>query len=58
MNYENCLKDMFESIPDYIKIIFLLFLIENDVDTLEECGFLKSNVQNLGLEEKNFIGTE
>ena len=34
-------KDLFESTPDYKKIVLLMFLIENDVDYLYECGFLK-----------------
>ena len=29
----------FESIPDYRKIILIIFLIKNGVDILEECGF-------------------
>ena len=30
---------MFESIPDYRKIVLLVFLIKNDVNFLYECGF-------------------
>ena len=42
MNHVNNFKDLFESIPDYRKIV-LLFLIKNDVDSLNESGFLKKN---------------
>ena len=44
MNY---LKNLFESIPDYRKILFLLFLIKNDVDLLTECGYLKNDNNSL-----------
>ena len=30
MNISNSLKDMFESIEDYGKIVLLIFLIQND----------------------------
>ena len=33
-------KDFFESIPDYRKIVLLMFLIKNDND-LTECRFFK-----------------
>ena len=32
-------RDSFESIPDYRKIDFLVFLIKNDNGLLTECGF-------------------
>ena len=35
---------MFESIPEYRKIVLLLFLIKNDSDLLKECGVLKSDI--------------
>ena len=31
-------KDLFESILDYREIVLLVFLIENDVDLIIECG--------------------
>ena len=34
---------MFESIPDYRKIVLLKFLIQNDDDSLKECGFFMSD---------------
>ena len=39
MNYENSFKDIFESIPDYRKIVLLIFLIQNDKKFLKEIGF-------------------
>ena len=39
--------DLFESIADYKKIVFLLFLIKNDVNFLYECGFLKGDINFL-----------
>ena len=41
MNNVNYFKDLFESIPDYKKIVLLLFLIKNDVNFSYECGSLK-----------------
>ena len=39
-----CFRDFFESIPDYKKIVLLMFSIENDVNFLYECGFLKGDI--------------
>ena len=50
---ENYFKDLFESIPDFRKIVLLIFLIENDADLLQECGFLKSDINRLILKCKN-----
>ena len=52
MNYENYFKDLFESIPDYRKIVFLILLIQNDQYLSKECGFLKIDVHRLSLEFK------
>ena len=41
MVHVNYFEDLFESIPDYRKIILLMCLIENDVDLLTECGLTK-----------------
>ena len=46
MKYENYFKDMFESIPDYRKLVLLVFLVKNDVDLLKEYGFLNINRLN------------
>ena len=53
MNHVNYFKDLFESIPDYRKI--LMFSIKNDADLLNECGFLKSDFNSLCLEYKFVI---
>ena len=47
MNNVNYFEDLFESIPDYRKIVILMFLINNDVNLLYECGFLKGEIHNL-----------
>ena len=52
MNYENLFKDMFDSILDYRKIVFLVFLIKIDTDLLKQCGFLKSDINRLDEEFK------
>ena len=44
MNNVNFFTDLFDSIPDYKKIILLLFFIKNDVNFLYECGFLKGDI--------------
>ena len=41
MDHVNLNKDLFESIPKYREIVLLMFLIKNDVNFLNECGFLK-----------------
>ena len=48
-------KDLFESIPDYKKIVLLMFLIKNDVNFLNECGFLKGDINFLYKEFKNIL---
>ena len=47
MNNVNYFKDLFESIPDYEKIVLLMFLIKNDVKFLYEGGFLKGDINFL-----------
>ena len=44
MNYENIFKELFESIPDYKKIVLLIFLIQNDKKLLKEIGFTKIDI--------------
>ena len=55
MNNTNYFKGLFESIPDYRKIVFLLFLIKNDKDLLREVGFSEREINRLNLEFKNFL---
>ena len=46
-------KELFESIPDYKKIVLLVFLSKNDVNFLYECGFSKGDINFLYKEFKN-----
>ena len=39
--------ELFQSIPDYRKIVLLMFLIRNDVNLLNESGFLKGDIHYL-----------
>ena len=55
MNIVNYFKDLFESIPDYKKIVLLIFLIKNDVNFLYECGFLKGDINFLYKEFKKIL---
>ena len=43
MNYVTYFKNLFKSIPDYKKIVLLIFLIKID-DLLTECGFVKNRM--------------
>ena len=54
MHHGNYFKDLFDTIPDYRKIVLLLFLIENDVDLLTEIGLLKHDINRVCVEFKNF----
>ena len=55
MNNSNSFKDIFESIPDYRKIVLLKFLIQNDKNLLNEIGFSKADINRLILEFKNIL---
>ena len=55
MNNVNYFKEIFESIPDYKKIVLLIFLIKSDVNFLYECGFLKSDINFLYKEFRNIL---
>ena len=48
-------KDLFESIPDYRKIVLLIFLIQNDKNLLKEIGFGKNDINLLNLEFKTIL---
>ena len=41
MNFENFFKDIFESIPDYRKVVLLIFFIENDKELLKKLVLVK-----------------
>ena len=55
MNNENYFKDIFESIPDYRKIVLLIFLIQNDKNLLKEIGFSKNDISRLSIEFKKIL---
>ena len=55
MDNSNYFKDMFESMPDYKKIVLLIFLIQNDKNLLKEIGFSKKDINLLNLECKNIL---
>ena len=44
MDHVNFFKDFFESIPDYRKIVLILFLTKIDVYFLNGCGFYKNDL--------------
>ena len=48
-------RDLFESIPDYRKIVLLIFLIQNDKNLLKEIGFSKNDNNRLSIEFKNIL---
>ena len=55
MDNENYFRDIFKSIPDYRKIVLLIFLIQNDKNLLKEIGFSKNDINFLKLEFKNIL---
>ena len=55
MDNVNYFKDLFESIPNYKKIVLLMFIIKNDVNFFSECGFLKGDINFLYKEFKNLL---
>ena len=55
MNNTSFFKDLFESIPEYRKIVLLLFLIKNDKGLLREVGFSERDFNRLNLEFKNIL---
>ena len=48
-------KDLFESIPKYKKLVVLIFLIKNDLDWLQEYGFLINDINRLCIEFKSIL---
>ena len=55
MDNVNYFKDFFESIPDYRKIVILIFLIQNDKNLFKKIGFSKKDINLLNLEFKKII---
>ena len=54
MNNSNYFRDIFESIPDYRKIVLLMFLIKNDKKLLLKICFTERDINRLNLEFKIF----
>ena len=55
MNYENFFKDMFESIPDYRKIVLLIFIFQIDKKSLYEIGFSEHDINRSKSEFKDTL---
>ena len=55
MNDVNYFLELFKSIPNYKKIVFLMFLIQNDKNLLKEIGFSKNDTNSSNLEFKNIL---
>ena len=55
MNNSNYFKEIFKSIPDFRKLVLLIFLIQNDENLLKEIGFSKNYINNLNSEFKNIL---
>ena len=55
MNIVYYFTNFFVSIPDYKKIVLLMFLINNGVIFLYECGFLKVDIIYLHKDFKNIL---
>ena len=55
MNNSNYFKDIFKSIPDYKKIVLLIYSIQNDENLLNEIGLSKAVINSLNLEFKNIL---
>ena len=49
------MKDLFESITDYKKIVLLRLLIRNDKNLLHEIGFSERGINRIILEFKNIL---
>ena len=49
---------MFETAPDYRKMVLFLFLFKNGADSLNEGGYSKVDINRLKMNLKIFKGTE
>ena len=49
------MKDLFESKPDYKKIVLLMFLIHNDKSLLHEIGFSERGISRIIIVFKNIL---
>ena len=48
-------KDLFESIPDYRKIVLLIYIFQNGKNRLREISFSERDISRLNLEFKNIL---
>ena len=55
MNYENYFKDIFESIPDYKKIVLLIFIFQEVRKLLLEIGFSENDIDCINLEFRKIL---
>ena len=55
MKYEDYFKGTLESIPDYRKVLLLIFLFQNDKGLLCDVGFSERDINRLNLEFKNIL---
>ena len=55
MKYQNYFKHIFESVPDYRKIVLLIFLVQKDKNLLTETGFSKNKINRLNLDFKKVL---
>ena len=55
MTNEKFFKDPFKSFTDYRKILLIKFVIKKDMVSLEDFGFVKSDIEHLNLKFKKFI---
>ena len=55
MNLEIYFKKLFESVPDFRKIVLLMFVIQNDENLLHEIGFSERDINRINLEFKNIL---
>ena len=53
MDHVKCFEDLLESIPDYRKIVLLIFLFQNDKDLLAGIGFSERDIIRLKIEFKS-----
>ena len=53
MDNSNYFRDIFESIPDYGKIVLLKFFFQNDEALLRDVGFSGRDINRSNLDYKN-----
>ena len=55
MNNSNYFRAIFESLPDYRKIVLIIFSIQNYKNLIGEIGYSKNEIYLLNLEFKNML---